>query len=71
MLARAHILQRNERRNGAWTPAERTEEQQLNAAWAWAQSVRHAEVAITADMKADTITTVAAVETDAWWPDPF
>ena len=68
MLVRAHILQRNERRNGGLTVDEQAEEAQLDAAWAWAESLRGAVAAITADIEAGTITTVKAVEADARWP---
>ena len=71
LLARAHILQRNERRNGSLTPAEQDEEAQLDAAWNWAEALRAALAAITADIEAGTITTVAAVENDPRWPDPL
>ena len=68
LLARAHILQRKERRNGSLTPAEQDEEAQLDAAWNWAEALRAALVAIIADIEAGTITRVEAVETDARWP---
>ena len=71
MLARAHILQRKERRNGSLTADEQAEEWQLDAAGAWAESLRTALAAITADIEAGTITTAEAVETDTRWPSPL
>lgn len=69
MLARAYILQRNERRNGSLTAEEQAEELRLDAAWNWAQSVRDAEIAIKADVEAGAIATIESVQTDSRWPD--
>ena len=70
MLARAHILQRNERRNGSLTAAEQAEEERLDAVWDWTQSVRDAEAAIQADIAAGAITTADAIRRDRRWPEP-
>lgn len=71
MLFRAHVLQRNERRNGSLTAEEQAEELQLDAAWAWAQSVRDAETAIKAGIDAGGITSIEAAQADSRWPGPL